>query len=420
MKYSREELVAQYGSIRAAAKALGMPESTLRDKVKKYEGLYDAISCGGDFEVYPDWKSFQDGIHSGEAKTYGTGAAIVATPDSIEARTQGGLSLEEVRELADAPEELWDVARFTTHVTPDGTKNVWARFVPKKPKAEDLAKVLREALDGYTPIYQPITYKMPKHRSTLLEIAISDHHIGKLCWDEETGENYDIKIASQRYLDAVEDLASRPNAVPDEIVFLVGSDFFHFDDQLGRTTSGTILDTDSRWQKMFATGFRTVVESIDYLSRMAPVNVLVIPGNHDSMMSFYLGHSLEVNYQNSPNVLVDNGPKPRKYFRWGNTLLGYTHGDKIKADKLPLLMAEERPMDWSQTQFHHWRTGHIHHKTVHQFMSVTVDTLPALCPADAWHHQRAFLATRAAKSFLHHKDHGQEAEFTHYPKGPSR
>ena len=64
----------------------------------------------------------------------------------------------------------------------------------------------------------------------MLEVNIFDLHFGKLCWNGETGEDYDTKIASKRFHNAIDDIVGKAIFHDvDKIVFPVGNDFFNSD-----------------------------------------------------------------------------------------------------------------------------------------------------------------------------------------------
>ena len=51
----------------------------------------------------------------------------------------------------------------------------------------------------------------------------------------------------------------------------------------------------------------------------------------------------------------------RKYFKYGSSLIGTTHGDGAKTNDLPLLMAQESN-EWANTKHRYFYTHHVHHK----------------------------------------------------------
>jgi hypothetical protein len=242
-----------------------------------------------------------------------------------------------------------------------------------------------------------------KSTGRALEIAIPDLHIGKLAWSEETGgANYDTKIAEQVFDAAVDALIERTSSYKFDRVYLpVGNDFFHSDTKQGTTTGGTILDTDSRYQKSFIAGRRMITRAINKLMQLAPVEVIMVQGNHDCLGVWHLGDSLECYYHATPHVHVRNEPNPRKYVQYGQVMLLFFHGDKGKAPDWPLLMATEQPAMFGSTKYREAHVGHIHQSRVTEFHGVKVRVSPALCSADAWHSENLYVGNlRGAEAYV--------------------
>ena len=243
----------------------------------------------------------------------------------------------------------------------------------------------------------------------LLEVSIPDLHLGKLAWSEETlGENYDIKIAAHLYRDALESLIARTAAFTfSRIVLPLGNDFFHADTMRGTTTAGTALDVDGRFQKTYIAGRKLITEAIERLRELAPVTVVMVPGNHDAMASFCLGDSLDCWYHATKDVTIMNAPAPRKYLEHGKVMLLFTHGDKGKQDNYPLLMATEQPEMFGRTVHREIHIGHLHQLRVSEKMGVKVRISPSLCAPDAWHSANHFVGNaRAAEAYVWHPNEG--------------
>ncbi len=253
----------------------------------------------------------------------------------------------------------------------------------------------------------------------LLEINIFDLHIGKLCWAGETGENYDVKIAARRFLQALQQLLKRAESFHYErILFPIGNDFFNVDTMLNTTTEGTPQDEDVRWQKTFKLGVELLVKGIDLMREHAPVDIVIIPGNHDFTRSFYLGESLSAWYRNDEGITVDTHASPRKYYKYGEVLLGLTHGNNEKEAALPQIMAVENRKQWAESTFHEWHLGHFHKKKTVKYqvldenLGVTVRYLSSLTGKDAWHHKKGYVGTnKAAEAFLWNYSDGFVGQF---------
>lgn len=279
-------------------------------------------------------------------------------------------------------------------------------------------------LDGLDAIFQRMETKAVRidrpriaprrDRGSMMEVNIPDLHLGKLCWEPETGNNYDLRIAEDAYDAAVVDLLHHAKGFDvDRVVFLLGSDFFHFDTPRGTTTGGTILDVDGRMAKMFEAGFQGAVRAIDRAAEVCGrVDVVYVPGNHDGTLSYCLSRAVAAQFHRDDRIHVDYGPAVRKYVRHGVNLIGYTHGQSIKRDKLPLIMATERKADWAQTRCREWHLGHLHTSKCDEFAGVKVRVVSSLSGTDAWHFENGFIGnTRAAEAFVYDKEHGFVANF---------
>jgi hypothetical protein len=255
-------------------------------------------------------------------------------------------------------------------------------------------------------------------RDSALEINIPDLHIGKLAWGKESGEDYDIKIAIDRYKKAVKDLVARVNVLSlEKIILPVGNDMINIDNKANTTTGGTPQSCDSRFGKMFQAAKKLLIETIDYLSQLAPVEVIVIPGNHDTVAMFTLGEVLDAWYHNNEEVTVINTHTPRKYLQYGANLIMYTHGHNEKLQDLGIICATEQPQLWAATKFRRVHVGHLHHSKqikftdIQEYPGFTVKVLNSLSANDAWHSEKGYNSLKGAEAFLYHRDRGLLANF---------
>lgn len=253
--------------------------------------------------------------------------------------------------------------------------------------------------------------------SDLLEISVPDLHLAKLCWGKETGnKDYDINIASKEYKKAVFSLYQAATGKINRILLPVGNDIFNSDNMAGTTTKGTpqAASEDSRWPKTFMVGCQILVDAITQLAQEVPVDVVIVAGNHDKERCFYLGEYLKAWFRNSKSVSVNNEPRQRKYYRFGQNLIGFTHGNEEKPDKLPMLMANEEKQAWSETKFRQWHLGHLHHEISKDIGGVVVRFLPSLCPPDEWHTSKGYIGSiLAAQAFQYNQNNGLTAIYYH-------
>lgn len=340
---------------------------------------------------------------------------------SIVTRSSDIRTLEELIEYCEIDLESWEVTKFICNSWGnDGNECFQVKAWMKKRFGFDIKaqiELFKAEAVAHAPKYEPIAHDTQS--GNMLEISLPDLHFGQLSWGKETGgANYDIKIASKLYTEAVSYLLHHAKVYnPEKIVFLVGSDFFNVNNLENTTLGGTRQDEDGRWQKTFTYGRKLVVQAVDMCREVAPVELVVILGNHDTERTFYLGESLECWYNRCDNVKVDNDPRRRKYIQWGKSLIGMTHGHAEKTGQLPLIMATEAADMWAKSQYREFHIGHLHHKRtfawvpVQEENGVRVRVLPSLVARDAWHAEMGYNAIRQGQAFVWNRDRGCIAEF---------
>jgi len=210
-------------------------------------------------------------------------------------------------------------------------------------------KKINNFIEEYSPTYTTIKHTKGNH---LLVINPADIHIGKYANELETGEQYDCETAVVRVLEGIEGLIQKSKGFDiDRVLFCVGNDVLHIDNVYNTTTKGTHQDTDGKWWEHYEIALMLYVKCIETLRHIAPVDVIHSMSNHDYQSGFHLAHTLKSWFRKTKDVSFDITVANRKYYKYGNNLIGLEHGDGAKMDKLPLLMAQEKPEMWSKSKF---------------------------------------------------------------------
>lgn len=292
--------------------------------------------------------------------------------------------------------------------------------------AEEIAAILADARRK-TPSLPSIL----KHRQTsevMVEISDGEPHLGKLAWGQETGHgDYDLSIAVDRVRQSVATLIGRTSHhKPSQILYVLGNDYLHTDSRKNTTTAGTPQDADTRHQKLFRLGWQLAIEQIDIMRQVAPVEVVIVNGNHNEDSIFHLGELLYVKYGENkcPDVTVSNEPTPRKYALWGKVMLMFTHkpgkamGRASKKMDHPLIMAVERPDYWQASTWREIHTGHLHQTLLEEKYGVRQRILPSVSGIDAWHSENGYVGNQAtAEAFVWSKTEGMIAQAVYRAKG---
>ena len=268
-------------------------------------------------------------------------------------------------------------------------------------------------MQQYSPVY-PELKRWPSENGHLLVIDLADLHIGKLADATSTGSDYNSDIAVQRALEGVAKLLDRAAGFNVErILFIAGNDITHVDGARHTTTSLTQMIASEMWYKSFTTAKRLYIELTEMMMQVADVHFSHTMSNHDEATGFFLAETLAAWFRNSKNVTFDVSPKPRKYFQYHKNLIGTTHGHGAKADKLPLLMADEAAHLWAESPRRHFLVHHLHSKIARDYGSVTVEHVRSLSGTDDWHNQKGFRSPAGVEAWLFCRDAGQVARFTH-------
>ena len=279
-------------------------------------------------------------------------------------------------------------------------------------KLEELSKKLVEDLKQFAPKFPKLVRK-EKKKDYLLVIDPADIHIGKLADSFETGEDYNNQIAVKRVKEGVQGILNKAQGFPiDKILFIGGNDILHIDTP-HKTTAGTPQDTDGQWYSNFLIAKQLYVDILLQLIAVADVHFTFNPSNHDYQTGFFLADVIKTHFRNCKNISFDCSIAHRKGYKYGQNLIGTTHGDGAKHQDLPLLMATEFPMEWAKTKHRYVYTHHVHHKTSKDYLSVTVESLRSPSGADSWHHKKGYLSLAAVEGFIHHRENGQVARLTH-------
>jgi hypothetical protein len=278
----------------------------------------------------------------------------------------------------------------------------------------DLTQTLINDLQQYAPKF-PKLERIKNKDSYLLVIDPADIHIGKLCSAFESGEDYNNQIAVQRVLEGVKGILQKVSSFNiDKILFIGGNDILHIDSPLRTTTSGTPQDTDGMWHTNFLIAKQLYTDVLELLLGVADVHFTFNPSNHDYTNGFFLAQVIETYFKECKNITFDTSIAHRKGFKYFNNLIGTTHGDGAKQMDLPLLMAVEFPIEWSQTKHRYIYTHHVHHKTSKDYAGITIESLRSPSGTDSWHHRQGYQhSPKAVEAFLHCKINGQIARITH-------
>lgn len=268
---------------------------------------------------------------------------------------------------------------------------------------ESIAQIKKHA-----PRYPKVVRPKPLEDGALCTINLADWHFGSWGLERATEAANDVVSAA---------LQRTKGYNVERFLVIVGNDLLHVDNVHHTTTKGTpqVMDGSS-WDQAYLAAKDCYVGILERLAPLAKVEVVLCSGNHDELTSFTLAHHLNAHFQHA-NFEWDISTDPRKYTSWGNSLLAFTHGDKVKPAELPMHVAQEAAELWGATKFRYVYMGHLHHKITHKYLAtkehpgIILDWLSSPKPTDKWHKDRGYISQRGANVYVHLKNSGQDAKF---------
>lgn len=348
------------GGVRAAARDLGLPRSTFRDR------LHTAMIRG---------------MHLSE------GAQGVVT--------QTGLSPTEVR------------GGWLHNYDEDGKKVGATYWKAPEVKPEEIAERIADVLAGIEAIPH---VSPPEHSDArlLTVYPLADVHIGMMAWGKETGEDYDTAIATARLRDWVaRAVDSSPSS--DHAVILGVGDLTHADDQNNMTPrSKHILDVDTRHFKTLDMTISAMAYCAEYaLRKHNKVTIRVLPGNHDLNTYMAVMFALSERYRENPRIEVQKQPGEFWVHQHGKCLLAAHHGHGGKPDRMVMFLADEYAQMWGATKHRVIWTGHLHHAKMSDIGGATWEQLRAVTARDAYAVGNAYVARSQLQAITFDLDHGE-------------
>ena len=320
-------------------------------------------------------------------------------------------TLEDALKHSNADMEVWKVKKWnynywgTTVTLTDGRRSNIQIKEEFERRVLDEERVLKNILTKYStitmPSHSPGDYDVINN-DLFAVVNMYDAHLDKVPVRATTGETGSMEENIKSYMTGLSKIidALAPYNLS-KIYYPMGNDLFHVNGPSGTTKRGTVMEYFCDPQDAYELICDMSLKSIKLLSDIAPVHVPFIKGNHDQDQVHTLSVLADTVFANSPYITIDKQRTQRKYFRHGNCLVGFAHGDKEKnkIPQLPQLMAQENRQNgwWSGTKHSKFYLGDLHHGFERMFPrskdmpGVSIEFLRSCGMTDTWHHDHGYL-----------------------------
>lgn len=317
----------------------------------------------------------------------------------------------------------WSPEHGWTHTVPEGyrVKGVStlydrdgiqrAQWVKSQVDPEALAAATRTALQAMgeaIPRAKPAPAPKRTQPGLLNLYVITDFHLGMLSWHEETGADWDIKIAEDTLVGWFSQaIAQAPDS--ERAVFAQLGDLLHWDGMDAVTpASKHLLDADTRFQKLVRVAIRALRRVIGLLlAKHAQVHLIMAEGNHDPASSIWLREWFAILFEDDRRVTVDLSPDPYYCVEHGKTALFFHHGHKRKPGNVDTVFAAKFREVFGRTRFAFAHMGHLHHIDQRETNLMVVEQHRTLAAPDAYASRGGWISGRDAQVITYHEDRGE-------------
>jgi len=360
------------------------------------------------------------------AEFYGVKRAMGWTKTSLPLLEEqwGRLSEDEAAEHLVAKKQRGAEVKARRRVWRDIERDAdrWRRFEAEKLKPfEQLVERLNRT---YEPPEHVRPVEVPEGRPCAAVWMPADHHVGKPGAPFQTGMvDGGFGEAEARLLDGTRAFVSTLPPGCERIIGIVGQDFFTGDNLWGDTTRGTRQEMAGTGVEMLHRGCAMKLRAVELLVGTGlPVELLVVPGNHDMITSELMGGLLWGYFRSAPTVTVHTALRDLvegrqveqgsalRAIAYGTTLLASVHGDGIvKPQDLAVTLAHLYPELWGRCRHRIVAHGHFHTAKmgplairVQQDDEIREEhgllrwSMPSLSAMDAWHYRKGYCTNKPA------------------------
>lgn len=336
------------------------------------------------------------------------------------------------RRFADMKLRGWSPEHDMTHIVPDGfrlkgtstlydedgkPKLQWVKSQADNQRQAELMEEAVRAMRDELSRAKPIDSAPPGIDALLNCYIITDYHFGMMAWHEETGDDWDLKIAEDMFISWFFE-AIRMSPASSTAVLANIADLLHWDGMEALTpASKHVLDADTRFQKLVRVVIRAIRKVVEMLLRKHElVHIIMAEGNHDPASSVWLRELFSAHYEDEPRVTVDTNADPYYCVEHGDTSLFFHHGHRKKPAAIDDVFVAKFREVFGRTKYSYAHMGHLHHINTLETNLMVVEQHRTLAASDAYASSHGYMSGRSASVITYHKDYGEVSRLTISPE----
>jgi hypothetical protein len=299
----------------------------------------------------------------------------------------------------------------------DAKKRTWFKMSADKERQRELLEQWVETMPADIPRLPPI--EPPKQlNSNLMNVhIITDLHLNMLVHKEDAGADWNLEVAEEVLIKCFSAMLVNGQNAETGVIANIG-DFYHFDGVVNQTSrSQHPLTSAASYSAMIEVGQRLERRMIDMaLHKYNKVHVIRLPGNHDEATILATTPLFAALYENEPRVSFDLTRRPHKVLQFGKTMIGFTHGDRVKLTGMPGLFASKFGKMWGETEYRYSHKGHLHHDEEKYIDGMLCSQHATLSPTTEREEFHGYGGPRHAKTITYHREFGHRGSATTSPE----
>ena len=294
----------------------------------------------------------------------------------------------------------------------DKNGNIIVEWVKTDKDKQDTLNALKVAVETLKEDIEPVPPSLePSHDynvNLLNQYTLTDYHLGMMSWGEETGSDWNTKIAEDTLVKFFQ-TAIEQSPIAENAIFANIGDFLHWDGLDAVTPANKhVLDADTRFTKLVRVAIKVIRRIISMLlDKYQMVTVIMAEGNHDPASSVWLKELLNAFYENEPRVIVNTRSDPYYCVVFGDNCLFYHHQHKRRITNIDSVFVSKFKKEFGESSFVYAHLGHLHHDKVIETNLMRLEQHRTLASKDSYASRGGYASDRDSKVITYHKNYGE-------------
>jgi hypothetical protein len=361
-------------------------------------------------------RSFRRYFDSAKAKTLSTPIGFKTTKVTTDKFDQVTSKTHKLAPEIDHKKRTGKVMKTSTLYGADGSVvGEWVMRQPQQESQDEFMAALeknfitnvRERTLGPAPLDE---YTSKTELAVFLSV---DDHIGVRLTKQMNGQDYGLRRAVEVMTAAFTKLLDR-TPVTRNCLYVNLGDKLHSNDHMDVTpghkhTLHSDSDFDTVADAVVALEINRVLCLLEVYQN---VKVVGVRGNHDIDPTGWLYRCLALAFKNEPRVTVQFYADGLGTEIWGETLLSFHHGDKMKPDAMAGAVADRNREMYGATSMRYLHTGHIHHDEARDVWGgFKWESHRTAAPQDTFSRGNGYTTRQVMKSIVYDRYEGEVGRY---------